>query len=206
MLGLVCLYHGLANGRSSVVAPVSTIIAQAVPVLYVAFSSGLPKLTQLIGFVLAILGVFMVSRAPESLGTDAPRSSGLLMALLAGLGFGLFFVFVGFTEAAHVFGSLAVARVATVSGCLLLLLARSQRLSRAAAQPAAALSGALDAIGNALYLVAKQYVRQDVAVVLSSLYPVSTILLSFFFFKERIMLIQWAGIGVCALAVTLIVT
>ncbi len=205
MLGLVCLYHGLANGRASVVAPVSTIVAQAVPVLFVAVSTGLPAVSQLIGFVLAIAGVWLVSQSPETDDGRASRSSGLNMALLAGLGFGLFFIFAGFTESAHVFGALAAARVATVGGCLLLLLARREGIGRAAIRPVALLSGTLDAIGNALYLVAKQFVRQDVAVVLSSLYPISTILLSYLIFKERIVARQWAGIAVCSVAVVLIV-
>jgi drug/metabolite transporter (DMT)-like permease len=204
MLGLSSLYHGLAHGRASIVAPTSTIVTVAIPVLYVALTMGLPGPLKLAGFGLAVVGVWLVAQNLPA-ADEAQRGSGLRIAVLAGLGFGLFFVFIGFTDEANVFGSLAAARVATVAVSALLLLVRRETLSRASLGPYALASGVLDATGNALYLVSKQYVRQDVAVVLGSLYPISTILLSYFFLKEKITPLQWLGVAVCAVAVAMIV-
>ena len=54
------------------------------------------------------------------------------------------------------------------------------------------------------YMLAKQLTRVDVAVVLSSLYPAITILLSRIFLKEHVSTSQWLGVGLILLAVALI--
>jgi drug/metabolite transporter (DMT)-like permease len=201
MIGLAALYHGLSRGHAGVVAPVSTVLAQAIPVIYFSLGIGLPKPTQLLGFGLALVGGFLISRGVE---TSISRAA-LPLGVLSGFGFGSFFVVISWTGEANVFGSLAAARVATISTCLLMLLLQRDRLAMAAASPAAFLSGVLDAIGNALYMIAKQFTRPDVAVVLGSLYPVSTIVLSRLIYKERISRLQAFGIALCAVAVAFIV-
>jgi drug/metabolite transporter (DMT)-like permease len=66
------------------------------------------------------------------------------------------------------------------------------------------LTGLFDAGGNAFYMLAKQFTRIDVAVVLSSLYPAITVVLSRIFLKEKISRFQWLGVGLCFAAVVLI--
>lgn len=204
MIGLASLYHGLANGRASVVSPTSTLVSVTIPVLYTALRDGAPAALKLLGFALAGFGVWLASRMPDNPAV-ATRNSGFRIALLAGLGFGLFFVIISWTDEKSVFGSLAAARVATVGASLGLLALRRESINRAALSPISLASGVLDAIGNALFLVAKQYTRLDVATVLGSMYPVSTILLSFVLLKEKITPTQWLGVGVCLLAIGLIV-
>jgi drug/metabolite transporter (DMT)-like permease len=55
-----------------------------------------------------------------------------------------------------------------------------------------------------LYLLAGQHVRLDVAAVLSSLYPVATVLLARTVTGEPVSRWQWAGAAVCFAAVVLI--
>jgi uncharacterized membrane protein len=57
-----------------------------------------------------------------------------------------------------------------------------------------ALSSLLDTMGNAAYALSARTGRLDVAAVLSSLYPGSTVLLAWVFLKERISRIQTIGI------------
>ena len=125
--------------------------------------------------------------------------------MVSGLGFGVFLIVIGWTNERYLFGSLASARATMIAAALAIVLVTRGRVSAAAFTPAAYLSGVLDGLGNALYLVAKQFTRQDIAVVLSSLYPISTIILSRILLKENIAPVQWAGIAVCAVAVVLIV-
>ena len=66
------------------------------------------------------------------------------------------------------------------------------------------LSGLLDSAGNALFIAATRHGRLDVAAVLSSLYPASTVILARVLLKEQISKSQTAGIIGALLAVGLI--
>jgi drug/metabolite transporter (DMT)-like permease len=70
--------------------------------------------------------------------------------------------------------------------------------------PVALLAGVLDAGGNILYMLARQFTRLDVAAVLSSLYPVATVVLARIVLKEQVSRGQWVGAGVCLAAIALI--
>jgi drug/metabolite transporter (DMT)-like permease len=204
LLGLSMLYRGLAAGKASVVAPVSTILSQALPVLYAIGSSGWPKATQIAGFMLAIAGCALVSRGHAADGAGGARSA-LLTGIVSGAGFGIFLIVISWTSDRHVFGSLVAARGALIVVALSLIALSRQRVTAAALSASALVAGVLDAGGNALYLLARQFTRLDIAVVLGSLYPVSTILLSRIFLREHVAAVQWVGIVLCAIAVALIV-
>jgi drug/metabolite transporter (DMT)-like permease len=71
---------------------------------------------------------------------------------------------------------------------------------------AALLAGILDAGANACYMLATRFTRLDAAVVLSSLYPASTVLLARGISAERITPWQWLGVGMCVSAIGFIVS
>jgi drug/metabolite transporter (DMT)-like permease len=66
------------------------------------------------------------------------------------------------------------------------------------------LSSLLDSAGNALYAMSARMGRMDVAAVLGSLYPGSTVLLAWFVLKERVSRTQMIGIAVALAAIVLI--
>ena len=68
----------------------------------------------------------------------------------------------------------------------------------------AAIAGLLDTGGNGFYMLASLSGRLDVAAVLSSLYPGSTIVLASIFLRERATRLQTIGMATALLAVALI--
>jgi drug/metabolite transporter (DMT)-like permease len=66
------------------------------------------------------------------------------------------------------------------------------------------LSGVLDSVANAMFIAATRHGRLDVAAVLSSLYPASTVILARFVLKERISRTQLVGIMGALIAVAMI--
>lgn len=201
-LGIACLYRALSLGLAASVAPTAAVIGVALPVIYGAVTEGWPGWERLAGFGLAGLGIWLVSRSTEAADHAGRRALGL--ALLAGLGFGGFFILIARVEAGLVFTPLIFARTASLGAALALMLARRVPLPSVASNPVAVLAGVLDTGGNVLYLAAKQFTRLDVAVVLASLYPVSTVLLAWLLLKQKIAPLQWVGAGLCMAAVVLI--
>jgi drug/metabolite transporter (DMT)-like permease len=200
-IGIACLYRGLAEGRAAVVAPTAAVITAAVPVLFTAATVGLPRATQVAGFALAMLGIWLVGRAPS----DRPAgASDLKLAVSAGLGFGGFLTLIAQVDPALVFMPLAITRAVTFLTALVLLFARRAPLPSLSSNPFAWVAGLLDASGNVFYLLARQFTRLDVAAVLSSFYPATTVLLAWIISRERVTPAQWCGAAVCLAAVALI--
>jgi len=200
-IGIACLYRGLAQGRTAVVAPTAAVITAAVPVLFTAVTAGLPRATQVGGFALAMLGIWLVGRTP---GEHRTSASDLKLGVSAGIGFGGFLTLVAQVDPALVFMPLAITRTVTFLTALVLLLVTRAPLPSPASNPFAWLAGLLDASGNVLYLLARQFTRLDVAAVLSSFYPATTVLLAWIISRERVTPMQWCGAVVCLAAVALI--
>ncbi len=199
--GIAALYKGLAIGRMGVVAPVASVITAVLPVLFGFRTEGLPDRLQLAGFALALVSIWFVARPDGEI--DSHRGLGL--AILAGVMFGLFLV--SGKHAGHygVFWPLVAARAASTLLMLLVVgfLPRDPRSLRPALLPIL-LSGLFDSGANALFIAATRHGRLDVAAVLSSLYPASTVILARVLLKERISRMQGVGIVGALAAVALI--
>ncbi len=200
-VGVAALYRALSVGNAAAVAPLAAVVSAALPVVFGLFTEGLPGGLRLAGFGLALAGIWLVSRA--SAGGAAGRW-GLGLALLAGAGFAGFFILIAQVGPGPVFTPLIVARAVSLGVALLLLAARRLPLPGPGANPVALLAGLLDAGGNVFYMLAQQYTRLDVAVVLASLYPAATVLLARLVLDERVSAGQWLGAGVCLAAIVLI--
>lgn len=201
MIGLAFLLRGFATGRMGIVAPVSAVLATTIPVLFAAFTEGLPRQLQLLGFGLGLVSILLLS-GPEKLGS---RPAGLGMALLAGLGFGSFFTMLSQIEKSAVFWPLIAGRLA----CCLLMLVFALFTRRPIIPPQAplallVLAGTLDVGGNLFFLLAVQTGRLDVAAVLGSLYPAVTAILAWLITREHMNRIQVFGVALAVLAIILI--
>lgn len=200
-VGLVSFYQALAVGRMGINAPVTAVLAAALPVLFSVFFQGLPGLLQLVGFALALIAVWLISRPERARG----RPEGVGLALLAGLGFGSFFILISQASSTAIFWPLAAARLSSFLFMLSLLLIRRQKLlPKLSAFPLVLLAGTLDVAGNAFFVLATHSGRLDVAAILSSLYPAATVLLAGIILKERVTRLQAIGIFVALIAIPLI--
>lgn len=200
-VGLASLYRGLATGSAATVAPAAAVVTAALPAVFSSLTSGLPKPLQLAGFVIAFVGIWLVARSASS---ERAPVSGLRFAFVAGIGFGSFLILIAQVPATLVFGPLAVARVVMFLTAISILVARGSRLPSLTSNPVALLAGVLDAGGNVFYMLARQHTRLDIAAVLSSLYPVATVVLARVISGDSVSRSQWVGAAVCLLAVVLI--
>lgn len=228
MMGLTALYRGLSQDDAARVAPVAAVVGAAIPVGFGALTLGWPAPLKLIGFVLAFAGIWLVSQGngqdtvPSRWGGLEKRSflaylraqvhptwasfsrPGFLLACLAGVGFGGYFILIAQVEPGYLFIPLVLARTTQFAISLGLILVYRLPFPRLNTSPVALFAGVLDASGNIFYLLAQQYARLDVVVVLVSLFPATTVLLAALILKEKVSRGQWVGVAVCLTAIALI--
>ena len=197
-IGIASLYKALSISDAATVAPVSAVIAAAMPVVIGIFLVGIPSITQSIGFLLAFVGIWMVSGNVRSNPTASRK--GFILAILAGIAFGSFFILISQVEPGKIFTPLIFARLAQFIVALILLLMTRQPFPSFTSNPIALLAGLLDAGGNLFFLLARQFTRFDIAAVLSSLYPAATVLLAALILKQKVSAGQLMGLVICLMA------
>lgn len=200
-LGLVALYRALAIGQMGINAPVAAVVTGALPVLFGIWKEGYPAAIQVAGFGVALVAIWLIALPSGDLG----RPKGLGLAIGAGLGFGVYLVCSKQAATEAVFWPLVVARAASMSEMLLIVMLSGQTWKPARKLlPYMMAAGVLDSFGNTLFVFAVRHGRLDVATVLSSLYPATTVLLARFVLKERISRLQTVGMIAALIAVPLI--
>ncbi len=201
-IGIIALYRALAVGQMGVAAPVSAVVAAGIPVILGSFIEGPPSVSQLIGFGLAFVAVWFISRT----GRSAVHWHELGLPIIAGLGFGTFYVLIGTVGQAGVWWPLVAARVGSLTALLIMtLINRQPRLVERQSLRLIVLIGVFEVGGNACYILARQAGRLDVAAVLASLYPAVTVWLAWFLLKERMYRLQSIGV-LAALAAIILIT
>jgi drug/metabolite transporter (DMT)-like permease len=201
-VGIATLYYALSIGHAASIAPTAGVISAALPVVYDAFTHGLPPATRLAGFGVAMAGIWLVSASGGTAGGQTRRE--FLLACLAGAAFGGFFICLGLVDAGKIITPLIITRSFTLLTGLGLIAIKRLPLPALTGNPPALLAGLLDAGGNLFFILAKQNTRLDVVAVLASLYPAATVLLSALILKEKISPRQGAGVVACLAAIVLI--
>ncbi|MCP4670496.1 MAG: DMT family transporter [Desulfobacula sp.] len=201
-MGLTCLYKGLSNGKMGVVAPVAAVVSALFPVLVGIFIQGLPGMSQLAGFVLAIIAVWLLSGG----GAKTPiLFSELKLPVAAGLGFGMFFIIISQVSTDSILWPLISARVASITLFVPIATIKQKNLIPLKENfPMIILAGVCDAAGTIFFVLASTIGRLDISVVVTSIYPAITVLLALFILKEKLTKAQWAGFWIVLLALILI--
>lgn len=203
-VGLLVLYQALASGHMGIVAPLTAVISGAAPVVYGIFTEGLPAPLQLGGFALALAAVWLLAGGAN----ETLTRRDLLYTLVGGLSFGFYFIFIDrATGEGNIFWTLTLARA--LGGLLLLaaiLVMRRALLPTRAALPLSAATGVLDAGGNLFFALAAVAGRLDIAAILASLYPGTTVLLAWGILGQRLNRPQALGVAAALAAIVLIAT
>ena len=204
-IGLALLYRGLAVGVMSVVAPVTAVCAVVIPVGVGLGLGERPTGVALAGVVLALVSIVLISQTgPIEPGRRA--ATGVPIAIASGIAIGFFLVCLQRTGLAAGLWPLVPARIVSVGFIALCgLVARQTLVPRRESWPLVAGGGALDMVANVLYLLAVRRGPLSIVATLTSLYPAGTILLARIVLRERLRLVQQAGVACAVLAIVLIV-
>lgn len=202
--GLLLLYYSLTKGLMSIATPVSALLAALLPVVVGSFTESPATLLTFSGFGFALAAVWLISQSEEGVKDLFAHITDLRLPLLAGVGFGLYFVLIHAATRTATLWPMVASRI---GGVLILTLYMTVRRESWAVEKSAwrmiLLNGILDIGGNLFYVLAGQAGRLDISAVLSSLYPGSTVVLAWIFLKERLSRTQWVGIIAALVAIVL---
>ena len=227
---LLVFYYALSLGSMGTTAAVTGLLTAALPVLFSLTTIGAPSRRQIAGFILAAGAIWLIS-SPSSGNEQVVEGQRkkLALAVISGMGFGIFLIALREANSGGLLWPLAASRVGSltlaIAGGLILSRGRfvaepnpqtisSARFSGSMQQTIrkrmwigiglALVAGAFDTSGNFLFVAATRIGRLDVAAVLSSLYPASTILLAAWLLHERTNRRQALGMTAALVAVALI--
>jgi len=222
-VGLLVLYYGIAKSIVSIVSPLSALLSSMIPLAFGLALGERPSAAALAGAGLCLPAVVLLSMggsgnhedaaAPGNSGAGSPKSTraggrvgeALLLGLAAGIGFGFFFVAIARTSAACGLWPVCISRGSSL--LLLLCIAGLRREKISIARPTLALTllgGASDMGANIAFLYASRTGLLTLASIISSLYPVPTVLLGCVVFKEKIPLPRAVGLALAVAGAALI--
>lgn len=190
-IALGFFYRALSHNMG-LAAPVATLIGAAIPAVFSIWTEGFPRPLAIIGFGLALIGIWLISR-PEGVG----RPEGLGLALLAGIGFSIFFICMRQAGNGAAIWLASGSRAASLLVTAIIVIAgRNLKPFYWTGLWIGILAGCLDVSGTVLFVRASQTGRLDTSVVLTSLYPVITVLLARIVLKEHFT--GWKTVGMIA--------
>lgn len=210
-LGALALYRGLGAGRMAVVAPISGVLAAALPVVAGFVIGERPSALAIGGVVLALPAVWLVSTVDSTVDKatgagEAGSAAGVVDGLLAGLGFGL--LFLGLARGGKDAGLWPVAISMIAAALVMSAVAVIARVDMRPGLPVirgAAGVGTLGAAAAVAFFLATHRGLLALVAVLASLYPAVTVLLARLVLGERFGRVQTVGLAMASVAVVLIV-
>ncbi len=204
LVGLSAAYRGMAVG---VISVVSTIAATG-PVLPILVGLALgerPTPLQFFGIALALGGIALLAfdRRPAESGRRLLPGVGL--AIVAAVAFGLFLVAIRYASRPDPLWGVLATRTGSVAALLLLGARFRSRITVALSDvPGLLAVGVLDVAADVFFAFATTLGLLSVVSILSSLYPVATVILARIVLNERMARLQQVGIGVALAGVLLI--
>ncbi|HUF31765.1 MAG TPA: EamA family transporter [Acidimicrobiales bacterium] len=216
-LAFLAYYRGLAVGRMGLVSTMAAVWSAVVPVVVgLTLGGERPAGVAVAGIGVAIVAITLLSSgeaapgpAPPGIGAGgtvpALGQPGLVEGVLAGIGFGGFFVFIERTGTASATWPLLAAATATtvVVGVVALVRGADLRLVRGHLRPVVA-AGVLQVVGGLAVVLAMREGLLSLVAVLAALSPLPTMLLARVVLAELLTGRQLGGICLGLLGVVLI--
>ncbi len=206
-LGVLGLYLALSRGNMTAVAPITGVVAASLPVAAGLVLGERPGGLAACGIVLAVVSVALIGGVFGATHQHVSAST-IVLAVFVGAGFGLLFISFERAGADSVLWPLLTSRL---GGVPLLGAAYLVARRRGAAGPTdrhvlrpALVMGLMIGVANGLYLLSTREGLLSIVAVIVSLYPASTILLAITLDHERASRSQVVGMGLAAVAVTVI--
>ena len=201
-LGLYAYYRGMAIGAMAVIAPIAGASA-IVPVVFGLATGDRPSAAQIAGIVCAIVGVGLASQEHQE--GERHVAAGVGLAILAAVGFGLYFPAMHAAGKADALWASLVFRFAAAAIVLAAVIVRRPAIRLGGRNLWIVLGVGLgDTLGNVLFAGSASRGLVSVTSVLASLYPVVTVALAALTLKERVAGLQRVGIVLTLAGVALI--
>jgi len=185
LAGLAALYRGFALGAMGIVAPISAA-SPIVPLAVDAAHGSVPSIVQWLGVALVLTGIVALSWESSEDGRGRV-AAGAGLAAVAALGFGLFFVGIDAGSDESAAWAVAAARTASVPVAVTAALVTATALTAPRRLlPLVAAVGVFDTGANVFVAAATTRGAVGIVAVLSSLYPVVTVVLAWLVLGERL--------------------
>ena len=200
-LGLAALYRGLGMGAMGLVSAVSGVGGVLIPLVVGVVLWG----TQIQPLQLAGVGCALVAIAAASGATTRGVSrEAVLLAMVAAVGFGLWFVFLDRASDHDQLWALVASRGSAsivVGGSALL---RADRRALGSVAPLVAVAGILDVAANGMVVLAFATIPVGIAAALSGTYPLATMLLARTFLGEALPRLGLLAVALAVIGIVLI--
>lgn len=195
-------YYGLSVSKMSLIAPASAVVTAAIPITFTLLSVGLPQALTLVGFVVALVAVWLIASGGSAVGIDWRM---LWIPLVVGGITGIVFTVISQVTGVSAFYPLVVLRGVSLTCNIIMATLRRQPYTVPRHDlPLVLITGALNTIGIILFTLAVPLGRLDVTAVLVNLAPASTIFMAALLLKERLNRVQAVGVTLALIAIMLI--
>jgi len=203
-------YVALSEGNMGPATAISGLLSAGIPAAVGMIAQGSPGARQAAGFFIAAAAIWIIAEGAP--GERVSRRT-LMLSLLAGVSFGIYFIGLREANSAGLLWAMATARIGSVctTAAALSLMALFAPKSGGAgvsfgsrAIRFAMMTVLLDTAGNLMFIASTRMGRLDVAAVLASLYPASTIILAAWILHERPTTRQRWGMALALAAVVMI--
>jgi drug/metabolite transporter (DMT)-like permease len=201
-LGLIAFYRAMTLNLIGVVAPITAVVAAALPVAVGVLGGERLHVGQIAGIGAGLVAIVLINGGGRAAGDGARTAIGL--AILAGIGFGLFFVLYHSASTAGVTAFVAGRIGSALASLVFAVATRVSPIPVRSAWRLIGVGGTLDGVGVVLFLYATFHGLLSLSALLTSFYPAFTVLSARVILKERLSPVQATGAVAAIAAVALI--